>query len=176
MTPKRETEVEGSGAFRRIVFIDFDGVTHPAGGPAGQTLPFEWVPLLAEQLVAFPDVGVIVHSSWREQFSEDYLQDFLAPLGKQFAGAALAGRKDVAIEQYLLLHPEVEAAIILDDEPDQIGPVTGAVILGCDPQRGISCPAARHRLREWLERPPSPRPASSVRDELKRKRGTHEGE
>jgi hypothetical protein len=48
----------------RAIFLDFDGVLHPCGGPRGHTLPFEGLPALAILLAAAPDASIVVHSSW----------------------------------------------------------------------------------------------------------------
>lgn len=135
----------------RVVFLDFDGVLHPAGGSAGQVLPFEWVPLLATLLAQFSDVRVVVHSTWREQFSIDYLQDFLEPLQYQFLGAVAAGPKGEAIRQFLDDHPEVRDAVILDDEAATLCDVERATLLICDPRFGVSSPDLQLRLLAWLK-------------------------
>lgn len=137
--------------FSRIAFIDFDGVTHPSGGPTGDVLPFEWVHILADLVADFPVVGIVVHSSWREQFSEDYLRDFLEPLADHFAGVVANGPKDEAIRQYLLAHPEVQKVAILDDEPDEVAGIPGATIVACPPLLGISCELVQASFRAWLE-------------------------
>lgn len=139
-------------SFRRVAFIDFDGVTHPARGVGSAVLPFEWVPLLAHLIAKYPDVGVVVHSSWREQFAQDYLQDFLEPVADQFAGVAPLGPKATSIEQYLLAHPEINDAIILDDEPDEVAAVAGVQVLPCDPRLGISAVHTQRVFTAWLER------------------------
>lgn len=141
--------------FHRIVFTDFDGVLHSAQGPNGRMLPFEWVTILADELAAFTDVGVCVHSSWREQFADDYLRDFLGPLASRFAGAVPRGAKAAAIAQFLHAQPRIVDALVLDDEPDEVRNC-GAMILPCDPQLGISCSQTRRRLRAWLRSTPSP--------------------
>lgn len=138
--------------FRRIVFIDFDGVTHRANGPAGETLPFDWLPHLAQLVSQHPSVGVVVHSSWREQFEEEYLRDFLEPLAHQFAGAVGPGAKGAAITEYLRAHPEIDDSIVLDDQPVDVGGIAGVAILRCDPRLGISCPDAQSHLKVWLDR------------------------
>ncbi len=139
----------------RVVFLDFDGVLHPAGGGPGRVLPFEWVPHLARTLAPFIDVRVVVHSSWREQFSQDYLRDFLEPLGDAFVGVVPPGPKGLAIQQFLDEHPQVSDAVILDDQAEELLDVIGAQLLICDPSVGISCPQLQARLDAWLRQPAS---------------------
>lgn len=137
--------------FRRVLFVDFDGVLHPSGGPPGQALPFEWVPVLAKLLAPFPDVSVAVHSSWREQFAADLLRDFLEPMADRMLDGVPPGPKAVAITTFLHAHPEIEDAAVLDDQPaDVFG--AGVRVLACDPLTGISSPEVQAQLRTWLER------------------------
>jgi hypothetical protein len=53
-----------------ILFLDFDGVTHPA---LGQT-NFNLLPLLESWLREHPDVNVVISSSWREVMDLEVLQ------------------------------------------------------------------------------------------------------
>ena len=147
----------------RVAFIDFDGVLHPAKGRAGGVLPFEWVPTLAGLLHDFPDVAVVVHSSWREQFSVDYIQDFLEPLGPQFFGVTPPGPKAHSILQFLDEHPEVSSVAILDDEVDEMPRIPGALLIVCDPLLGLSCSDAQAQLVSWLN-DSSYRPAATEVD------------
>ena len=137
----------------RIVFVDFDGVLHPSGFPAGTSLPFEWVDDLARLLAPFPEIGVVVHSTWREQFSLDYIQDFLELLGDRSIDVAPRGPKAQAIQQFLREHPDVVDAVILDDQPEQLMQIKTANlrVLACDPTRGISCGRIQAELLEWLQ-------------------------
>lgn len=59
--------------FKRILFLDFDGVLHP--GLAGT---FIYLPELEEFLRAHPDLGVVISSTWREQHSLDELRRFFS--------------------------------------------------------------------------------------------------
>lgn len=152
----------------RILFLDFDGVLHPAGVQAGQTLPFEWVPMLARALDGFPEVGLVIHSTWREQFSLDYIQDFLEPLAGRFIDVAPPGPKAQAIQEFLDRHPEVEDALILDDQPQDVLGVPRACVLPCDPALGVSAPALQERLLAWL-RSEAHRQTHSVQDAFSRK-------
>ena len=110
------------------------------------------MPLLAHLIAKYPDVGVVVHSSWREQFAQDYPQDFLGPVADRFAGVAPPGPKSTAIEQYMLAHPEINDAVILDGEPDVVAAVAGVKVLPCDPRLGISAAHTQRVFRAWLER------------------------
>jgi hypothetical protein len=57
-----------------ILFLDFDGVLHPANNPVGDETDFCRLPLLEEWLRARPNVNIVISSSWRELMKLDKLQ------------------------------------------------------------------------------------------------------
>ncbi len=59
-----------------IIFLDFDGVTHPQ--PCFQENVFCRLPILEEVLREFPTVDIVISSSWREHYSLSDLQDFFS--------------------------------------------------------------------------------------------------
>lgn len=134
----------------RALFLDFDGTLHPAGGPAGQCLPFEWLPELASVLSGYPDVRIVVHSSWSERFSDDDLREFLSELASERVEVARGATKSQAIAAYLEAHPDVVDWAILDDEPFEFARVQRSRLISCDPRLGISETEALTRLRRWL--------------------------
>jgi len=60
-----------------ILFLDFDGVMHPNNQPE---LLFVWVPRLAMWLDAWPEVDVVISSSWRVAHSQDEMVEMLGPI------------------------------------------------------------------------------------------------
>jgi hypothetical protein len=60
-----------------IVFLDFDGVTHPE--PCYADSAFCCLPLIEAVLREFPAVEVVISSSWREQHTLDDMRAFFAP-------------------------------------------------------------------------------------------------
>jgi hypothetical protein len=81
-------------AFRRFIFLDYDGVlhheavyVHPTKGiyirEQGFTL-FEWMPILDELLEAHPDVGIILSTSWAQVKSFSYVERALRARGTRF--------------------------------------------------------------------------------------------
>jgi len=136
----------------RAVFLDFDGVLHRAGGPPGASMPFEWTNELALLLQRFEDVVIVVHSSWREQFSVDIIREFLEPVGHRVAGVVPRGPKSVAIETFLREHPEITDALVLDDQADEF-PLGFHVPLSlCDPVLGLSSKETQEQVKAWLAR------------------------
>ena len=81
----------------RAIFIDFDGVLHPAGGPEGACLPFEWLCDLKALLSAHPPVRIVVHSSWRLTYPHEEIREFLSGLNALEIDIVGPGEKRQAI-------------------------------------------------------------------------------
>jgi hypothetical protein len=142
-----------------VLFIDLDGVAHPVGASriddAGQLVGedlFCWWPQLRAVLDEYPQVRVVVHSSWRWgwpglQWLRPLLPADLASRVADITDPQVMGRH-ASIERYLQDHPEVAGHVILDDEKPAF-PEWAPLVL-CDPQRGLSDPAKVGELREAL--------------------------
>jgi hypothetical protein len=135
----------------RAIFLDFDGVLHPCGGPPGQTLPFEWLPDLAVLLAAAPDVLIAVHSSWCERYSHAALTEFLGSLGARMIGAVGPGARAAAILAFLRSHPEIDRWLVIDDDETEFPAGFPGTLAICSPARGVSDPVEKERIRQWLE-------------------------
>ena len=59
-----------------MLFLDFDGVTHPYPCSIGDE--FCCLPHIEEVLLQHPEVEVVISSSWREMYSLEYLQGFFS--------------------------------------------------------------------------------------------------
>jgi hypothetical protein len=134
----------------RALFLDFDGVLHPAGEPPGTSLPFEWTELLAILLRPFDDVRVVIHSSWRERYPAEQLWEFLEPLSDRLLGVVDSGPKGDAIEQFLRAHPEITDALVLDDQVDEFRSGLPVTLLACDSATGLSNEETQRLLKSWL--------------------------
>ena len=67
-----------------ILFLDFDGVLHPNNQP---DLLFVWVPRLAMWLDAWPEVDVVISSSWRMAHPQHEMVEMLGPvIGSRVVG------------------------------------------------------------------------------------------
>jgi hypothetical protein len=67
------------------LFLDFDGVTHPE--PSLKADEFCALPLIEDVLRDFPDVEVVISSSWRTVFSLEQLRGFFsAELAQRVVG------------------------------------------------------------------------------------------
>jgi hypothetical protein len=153
---------------KRALFIDVDGVLHPAGlplpqidGPVLQGLMaiveayrlFRWREHLAELVAPHPDVRIVVHSSWQQVVSD--LQTWRDLLGEGIAGGERVidvvgrGKRYQAIRRYF--HTSgLQDYRILDDDPEQFPADTPELIL-CDPRTGISATDVQQALRTWLK-------------------------
>lgn len=135
--------------FTRLLFLDFDGVLHPAGGEPGQVLPFCWVSELAEELASHLDVGLVIHSSWIDVHTVEAMREFLGPLGPRLIGKVGPGEKSPAVLSFVRERPDLPW-LVIDDDPTRFGPEFPGSVLMCDPSTGLSDPEIRRRLREWL--------------------------
>jgi hypothetical protein len=134
----------------RVIFLDFDGILHPAGGPSGTVLPFEWLPILTRLLAPWPDVNLAVHSTWRYLYKHDELRELLGSLGPRFIGAAPRGPRAESILWFLQLNPVIDSYLVLDDAPAEFPADFPGNLVVCEPLLGISAPEVQARIEAWL--------------------------
>lgn len=60
-----------------ILFLDFDGVTHPQ--PCYPENVFCRLPLIEDVIREFAHVQIVISSSWREHYSQEDMQEFFSP-------------------------------------------------------------------------------------------------
>lgn len=141
----------------RILFLDFDGVIHPVDASSQQL--FCWIPTLRHLLSDFPDVRIVVHSSWRYEYSDDEIRQLLSPIAERFAGTAPRMRREQAIETVLQSNKQlVTSYLVLDDDPREFAGGTLDVLF-CESSTGISAEPVQQSLFAWLVRTqPEPSP------------------
>lgn len=76
-----------------LLFLDFDGVVHPVNGT---TFDLACLGHLEDALVCYPQVEIVITSSWREQYTTEQLMPLL---GKNLA-QRVVGRTPVLIEPH----------------------------------------------------------------------------
>lgn len=133
----------------RLLFVDFDGVLHPANAET-QAERFCWLPLLEELLATHKDVAVVVHSTWRYEYRDEELRALLGKVGELFAGGAPRGPREQAIESVLQANKgRVNSYLVLDDAPNEFtqGKLNTVFVDGL---RGISDEAAQKAISDWL--------------------------
>ncbi len=152
----------------RVIFADYDGVFHPVSDLHwfAQGLPvdtciergrlFRWTSILHEMLGLYPDVRIVVHSSWRLLHPEERVKSLLGPLAERVVHVISQeyDRGD-GIAAYIEEHG-VEDYVILDDRPDWFAPDTPRLIV-CDSETGIYNEQVRTQLLEWLNTAPTPK-------------------
>jgi hypothetical protein len=158
------------------LFVDYDGTLHGGHGvvdgdgqvslDSGRPL-FEYAPLLVELLEPYPDVEIVVTTSWLETMTTETVLSYLPPelmrrvvdttrgrkprLSYMLNGS---GRTDVitcyafgkGLKQWLAIDDSVYGAYHFGREPGEL--VQNFVLL--DSKRGISDEGAQQRIREWL--------------------------
>lgn len=154
--------------FSRVLSIDIDGVCHPSPHCVPRrddVAPLQWLDILANLLAGHPDVGLLVHSSWRETYSEDEIRDMMHPLESHFVGVAPPGLRAQAIQQWLNAHPGVPL-LAVDDEQEEFNGLRSYLFIACDPQHGLSSQTVQDSIRSWLQRTAPLPPPRRRRDDL----------
>ena len=146
-----------------ILFLDFDGVLHPDPCYDASRL-FENAPRLAHTLHDFPDVRLVLSTSWRQSRPYDHLLARLpAELRQRVAGAtptfgdfspsaALVPYRRQAECMHWMQQNQLagEAWLALDDRPSWFTPYCENLIV-CHPEAGYD-EDARGCLRSALQR------------------------
>ena len=138
-----------------ILFLDFDGVLHPSN-QAGAL--FTQVPRLAAWLETWPEVDVVISSSWRVAHSQHELVEMLGPvIGSRMVGCTpwasqerddnvypsakvnvLTHERQVQVEAWMASSWDPERAwVALDDMPYLFEADCGRLVV-CAGRQGIS--------------------------------------
>ena len=140
---------------RKVLFLDFDGVLHPAGdgieelkGPA-----FVWLPLLEDALARHSNVGIVVSSTWRYTHSQGELRELLGSIGPRLLGAIPTGPRYEGIRWWLHLNRSFTSFRILDDQPLEFADPPPPELVLCTPSLGLTTPGVLEQLRSWLGSP-----------------------
>lgn len=146
-----------------ILFLDFDGVLHP--DPCHDTARlFEHAPRLGDVLDDFPEVDVVLSTSWRASRPVDQLREALPPqVGTRIVGATphfntfsaprrlVPYQRQAECERWLADNDAGERDwLALDDRASWFEPYFDALI-ECNSLRGFDAGAER-RLRSALIR------------------------
>jgi hypothetical protein len=110
-----------------------------------------WLPQLALLIENYPDVRVVIHSSWREHQSVEHLRGQMGKVGSRLLGVTPQGARYDSIVAYLAAHPDVQGFRILDDMASEFPQPAPPELVLCDPVRGLSAKATRKQIRSWLE-------------------------
>jgi hypothetical protein len=144
------------------VFLDFDGVLHPASAlevfrrrlardeaiHAGRL--FRWTYVLSELLERDKDVGVVVHSAWRLLLRESELRRHLGMLSGRFLGATPSDCPRWPSIQHTLEVMQPAAWLVLDDHVTEFPRPLPSEVVICDPEDGVWSSSVRSRISQWL--------------------------
>ncbi|HYB51328.1 MAG TPA: HAD domain-containing protein [Burkholderiaceae bacterium] len=139
-----------------ILFLDFDGVLHPDPCPDKGRL-FENAQRLADTLAQFPEVAIVLSTSWRNVRPENELLEPLpatlrvrvlgiTPRFGEFTAAAsrIPYRRHAECEQWLISNDMADSPWwALDDRAYWFAPYCENLIQ-CDAQRGFDERARAH--------------------------------
>ncbi len=138
-----------------VVFLDFDGVTHPWG----ESEDFRCLPVFEAVLRDYPEVRVVIASDWRTLFSLPKLTArFAEDLRARVVDVTptifpkepneLYGLREREARQWLARHPEIDGWLAVDDAPGN-WPTRGRLVL-TDFKRGFTDEDAG-RMRRMLD-------------------------
>lgn len=147
-------------ANRPIVFLDFDGVLHPADYLNFNTINGElvlasdarfcWADDLWNLIRKF-DCHLVIHSSWRNSYTLNQLRGLLPrELGKRVVAVTVGDNRYDSILAYVEADA-VKRYIILDDAADEF-PSECVELLLCKDNIGISSPEIQNKLSEFLNK------------------------
>lgn len=135
----------------RIISLDFDGVLHPSPRhlPRRDLPVFVWLPLLERLLDPHQDVGLLVHSSWRESFRVDEIEDMLHPMEHRFVGVTPQGGRESGIRAWRERYSPSGKCLAIDDD-EELQTQSDFEVIHCDPRRGLSDLGVQLAIERWL--------------------------
>ena len=137
----------------KVLFLDFDGVLHPATSSLEAGARFQWVPALTQLLEPWPEVKVAVHSTWRYDHTDEELSALLGPLATRYVGSVPRGAREDSILWFLHLAGKGHSYRVLDDAPHEFKEMAPPRLILCDPLTGVSAANVQEQLQTWLEDP-----------------------
>ena len=145
-----------------VLFLDFDGVTHPYDPYAVdrdlRTNQFCWLPVLAQTLEEYPAVRIVVTSDWRYFSDADKMRGFLGPLASRFAGCTGFSRgfsRADYVQQVVQLEALQHWCALDDDSSVFKAAQEQPRFVACDPATGLSEPLVIAAVARWLLRLPT---------------------
>ncbi len=141
--------------WRRVLFLDFDGVLHATHGRADVMREFVWLPLLLKLLEPHHDVSLVVHASARRTSPAEFIGKRLELSSSGFAhlyAGVTPPQLDrwASIQAWLEEHPDVGSFRILDDQAGEFPSPPPAELILCNPTQGLSAPGVQAELARFL--------------------------
>jgi HAD domain in Swiss Army Knife RNA repair proteins len=122
-----------------LLFLDFDGVLHPAPPHNRDVGVFSRLERFEATLRDYPSLRIVLTSSWREQFNIDTMRGFFShDISERIIGVTpiLQLIRQREIKQYMIDNNFSASWIALDDAADEFEPGLSNLVL-CDPQKGF---------------------------------------
>jgi len=157
----------------KICYLDFDGVLHdehvyihPKRGiyirTAGRVL-FEWMPILDDLLAPYPDVRIVLSTSWVRTRGFNFARKQLSPALKERVIGATFHRRFMRRDEFAfiprgvqiaddVLRREPDAWFAVDDDYLGWPPSSQGNLVQTDGSLGISDPAVQKKIKQFLER------------------------
>lgn len=159
-------------------YLDFDGVLHHEDVTRGsrrsarmmqtQHSLFEWAPVLVDALRSYPDVTIVLATSWVRVLGYDRAKGYLPPeLRGRVVGATYHRREHGATRDLRELWAESARGVQLahdierrqparwfaiDDAADEFLPWQREWLVPCEGSTGLGAPVARRLLDEMLRK------------------------
>lgn len=136
------------------IFLDFDGVLHPADYLHFKTINGElilskdvrfcWAEVLLGLIRNF-DCYLVIHSSWRMSYTLNEIRNLLPmDLGKRVIAATTGDDRYESILSIVEKY-KVNNYVILDDAADEF-PIDCQELILCNGETGINCPEIQSKL------------------------------
>lgn len=153
-----------------LLYLDFDGVLHPDAayrtkhGIMLKNYPghalFENSQLLVDALAPYPQVKIILSTSWVKELGFTNARKRLSDeLARRVIGATWHTRMDKRQWDYLSRYQQVQQHatrhsvknwLALDDDTDDWHPQARSHVVACDTKLGLNTPENLRRLKDWL--------------------------
>jgi len=158
------------------LYLDFDGVLMDAdvyrvpgrGIVVRRGTLFEWTPVLVESLQPWPDVRIVLSTSWVLQLGYERSREYLPrDLRERVVGATFHRREHGPTPELRRLWAQSDrgqqiaadvarrlpqAWLAIDDAADEFDVQQREWLVPCDPRRGLSDRATQATLTAMLER------------------------
>lgn len=121
-----------------VLFLDFDGVLHSRTDALGSPGVFGYLDALVEALEPFPEVVIMVSSSWRLEYTLTELKMFLGPLGKRVVGTTHLIPQESRYEEIRFsMCKRTEPWLAIDDDDGGWPEGERERLIHCDPTDGL---------------------------------------